>query len=425
MYIPVKAKFSISFIYATLWAIFAIWVAYGWIIDITGVFSLFTAIMIIMGIAIMPGFINAFLVASLLLDNRPKRKITGSYPPITLLISENENIASIYSILNSISKQKYSGDITAIVISRNSDIKDSSINEKYNWAHILNVDKGLSKGEALNAALEYVKTDLFITIDGNSYFFTDAIKNIVERFISDPPDTAAVAGSILVRNSKTNILTKIQEWDYFHGIAAINRLHSLYQGTLISEGTFSLYKTSVVKEVGGWVSSAGEDTVLNWAILESDKRVGFAEDAIVFTIVPETLIGYIRHKQERSSGLLVAFKRHWKLLFMHEMSTLFVWWNLLFPYMDLVYTVAFIPGILMAMFGIYWIIVPMIVILLPMSLLVNLVMFRIQSKMFIDNRLNIRRNVFACIRYAFLYNIFLRPAGVIGYVIEILNKFKK
>jgi biofilm PGA synthesis N-glycosyltransferase PgaC len=32
---------------------------------------------------------------------------------------------------------------------------------------------------------------------------------------------------VLVRNSRTNLVTQIQEWDYFHGIAAIKRVQSL------------------------------------------------------------------------------------------------------------------------------------------------------------------------------------------------------
>ena len=31
------------------------------------------------------------------------------------------------------------------------------------------------------------------------------------------------------------------------------------------------------------------------------------------------------------------------------MTTLFIWWNLMFPYIDLVYTLAFIPGLVLAL----------------------------------------------------------------------------
>jgi poly-beta-1,6-N-acetyl-D-glucosamine synthase len=56
----------------------------------------------------------------------------------------------------------------------------------------------------------------------------------------------------------------MQEWDYFLGIASIKRLQGLYQGTLVAQGAYSLYKTQCIKEVGGWPDAIGEDIVLTW-----------------------------------------------------------------------------------------------------------------------------------------------------------------
>ncbi|CAC9170971.1 Uncharacterised protein [Comamonas aquatica] len=80
----------------------------------------------------------------------------------------------------------------------------------------------------------------------------------MRRYLSDPVNTRAVAGAVLVRNSRVNLVTKIQEWDYFHGIAAIKRLQSLYQGTLVAQGAFSLYDTQVLRQLGGWPHTVGK-----------------------------------------------------------------------------------------------------------------------------------------------------------------------
>ena len=44
--------------------------------------------------------------------------------------------------------------------------------------------------------------ELVCTIDGDSRLRSDSLKEIVERFLSDPPGTMAVAGAVLVRNSR-------------------------------------------------------------------------------------------------------------------------------------------------------------------------------------------------------------------------------
>lgn len=86
--------------------------------------------------------------------------------------------------------------------------------------------------------------------------------------------------------------------------------------------------------------------------------------------------------------------------------------------MDIAYTFAFIPGIVLALFGIYWIAGPMTLILLPLAFIVNYIMFRVQAKMFIEQGLRVRRNITGFIFYAFLYSMILQPACVFGYIKE-------
>lgn len=56
-----------------------------------------------------------------------------------------------------------------------------------------------------------------------------AIRFLAARIDSAPKEVCAVVGSVLVRNSRHALLAKIQEWDYFVGIALIKRLQGLYQ----------------------------------------------------------------------------------------------------------------------------------------------------------------------------------------------------
>lgn len=425
MYISVKAKYLLSMIIATLWGIFSYFIAEKWINDIAELTtSYFIAYFVIFGIAIIPGFMNAFLIVSLLLDKRPKRKqvTNADYPPISILVSAYNEEKSILSTLESISKQHYPGQMEVILVNDGSTDNTSkivnSINPQYSWLKF--IDNSVNKGKAacLNEALSIATSEIILTVDGDSYLYKNALTHIVGRYLSDPTHTAAVAGAVLVRNSRHNFVAKVQEWDYFHGIAAIKRLQSLYQGTLVAQGAFSLYKASVLREVGAWPHCVGEDIVLTWAILKKGYRVGFAEDACLFTNAPDTWMQFFKQRQRWSRGLIEAFKEHWQLLFAPRMSTVFVWWNLLFPYMDIVYTFAFIPGLILAFFGIYWMAGPMTLLVLPLSMLVNFVMFSIQNKMFTSQGLKVRKNILGFIFYALLYSMILQPACVAGYIKE-------
>jgi biofilm PGA synthesis N-glycosyltransferase PgaC len=39
----------------------------------------------------------------------------------------------------------------------------------------------------------------------------------------------------------------MHERDYYLGIGAVERMHGLYQGTLVAQGAFSLYRTTEVR----------------------------------------------------------------------------------------------------------------------------------------------------------------------------------
>ena len=427
-YVSARAKFVIALVVAVAWMAFSLVAARPWVGQLSSIFGPAVSWIAVAGIAILPGFMNAFLVTSLLLDRRPPIRVPTDYlPGITILIAAYNEQDNIASTIESIARQAYPGPLQVIVINDGS--TDGTRNVlatiHHPWLQIVNLERNGGKAQALNAGLKLARHALTITVDGDSYLYRHALVNLVGRYLSDPPTTRAVAGAVLVRNSRKNLVTRIQEWDYFHGIAAIKRLQSLYQGTLVAQGAFSIYDTEVLRDAGGWADTVGEDIVLTWALLKRGWRVGFAENAVLFTNAPETWRQFIRQRQRWSRGLIEAFKAHWQLLFKARMSTLFVWWNLLFPYMDFVYTVAFLPGVLLALFGIFWIAGPMTLLVLPLTMLVNYVMFHIQSHMFVEQGLKVRRNIGGFFFYALLYSAVLQPACVVGYVKELLNRSKQ
>lgn len=422
MYLSVRTKFILSLIWAFIWSAFSLWIAQRWLEDISELTTPWLAYFVIFGIAIIPGFMNAFMVMSLFLDKRkPKKLPEGELPFVSILIAAYNEEESIQSTLASIDKQNYPGRFEVFVIDDGStDATAQRLSEiSYPWLRVITLPKNGGKAAALNVGLSHVTSDLTITIDGDSYLYKDALVNLVGRLLGDPAHTGAVAGAVLVRNSRKNLVTKVQEWDYFHGIAAVKRLQSLYQGILVAQGAFSIYKTDIVRKLGGWPKLVGEDIVLTWGILNEGYRVGYAEDACLFTNAPDTWKQFIRQRQRWSRGLIEAFKQYWRLLFKFRMTTLFIWWNLMFPYMDLVYTVAFIPGIILALFGYYYIAGPLTLFVLPLSMTVNYVMYGIQNRMFINQGLRVRRNIFGFGFYALLYSAVLQPACIFGYLKEL------
>ena len=256
-------------LFSLAWFVFTVWLAVPWIRDLAELASWPVALVIVGGIALVPGLMNAFLAASLLLDRRPPRRSFDQYPSISILIAAYNEEQSIRETLHSVAVQNYPGELEVLVIDDASTDTTARVVEslRYPWLRLLRQPTNLAKSAALNRGLAAAKFDLIVTLDADSYLYKDALRHLVERYLSDPPGTKAVAGTMLVRNSRQNWVTKAQEWDYFDGIAATKRMQSFYHGTLVAQGAFSIYDRQALEEIGGWAECVGEDIVLTWAML--------------------------------------------------------------------------------------------------------------------------------------------------------------
>ncbi|WP_230426789.1 glycosyltransferase family 2 protein [Cupriavidus yeoncheonensis] len=368
------------------------------------------------------------MIASLTLDRRPPRRSLDSYPPLTILIAAYNEEGSILDTLAGIERQNYPAPLQVIVINDGSRDRTASLvreaEARHAWLRLLDMPRNGGKARALNEGLKLASHDFVVTVDADSYLHRMALTSIVERYRQDPPGTRAVAGKILVRNSRKNWLTRCQEWDYFQGIAAIKRMQSLYHGTLVAQGAFSLYDRSALIEVGGWAECVGEDIVLTWALLKAGYRVGHCEDACIFTNVPENARQFVRQRQRWARGMMEAFRQHPDILLTPRMSTFFIYWNLFYPWLDLAFTLGFVPGMVLALFGCYWIAGPMTLALLPLAFLMSYLMFTIERKMFDDVGLKVRRNRRGLCMYMIFYSLLLQPASVLGYIDEIFKTRK-
>ncbi len=434
-YIPIPVKFGIALFAALSWMLFSIILSRPWMDSLSAETHPLFALFAISFIAYVPGFMNAFLVASLLLDRRPKRRRQASYPGVTVLIAAYQEEAAIADTLTSIAAEDYPGPVEVLVLNDGSTDRTGEIAagvidrlsvSPTRKIQLVNFEKNRGKAAVLNCGLMLASHELVVTIDADSRLNPDALTYIVERLLSDPDGTVAVAGAILVRNSRENLITGAQEWDYFHGIAAVKRMQSMYHGTLVAQGAFSIYRRQALIEVGGWPECVGEDIVLSWALLDCGHRIGYAEDAIAWTNAPGSFRQFARQRHRWSRGMIEALNHHDSLLVKPRMTMMFVWWNLLFIPLDFTYSFLFIPGVVAAIgFQLYWLAGPMTLAVLPLAALWNLIIFQTQSRMFREQGLKVRHNPFGLGFYLLFYALMMQPISLWGYTSEIAGLRKK
>lgn len=422
-YISVNKKFWLSHMFAFLWMMFSIIVSIPWLNDLANIVGKPISFLIITGIGYIPGYINLFTLSSLLLDRQPSFKTLNPLDSITIIIACRNEERSIADTLYYIKKQDYQGEIHVIIIDNGSTDKTSDIaldaGRNLNLSFEILYEDKPGKYNALNKALKHVKTDYVITLDADTLLHKSAVRYIVSRIKSSPKDVCAVAGAVLVRNGRLNLVTRLQEWDYFLGIASIKRMQGLYQGTLVAQGAYSIYKTEALKRVGGWSDSIGEDIILTWNFLKEDMKVYFEPFAVAFTEVPTTLKHLYRQRSRWARGMIEALKiiMPWNQPIKYVRYLTGV--NLIMPYLDIVYTFCWIPGLILAFFGKFWIVGPMTLFVIPIALLQNYILYRYQSEVFKNLNLKIRKNHFGFILYVLTYQMLMSPMSLLGYIQEL------
>jgi cellulose synthase/poly-beta-1,6-N-acetylglucosamine synthase-like glycosyltransferase len=193
-------------------------------------------------------------------------------------------------------------------------------------ARLLVVDKepGGSKADAVNAGLNAATSPYVCVVDADSVLERDALLRIMVPILADPKRVVAVGGIIRVLNGseiKGGTLQRVRlPRKSIEVIQVIEYLRAFLIGreawaqgnmlTIIS-GAFGLFRTDLVRAVGGYRSRAiGEDfelvVRLHRHLLEkgADYQIRFVPDPMCWTEAPSDLKSLGRQRARWQKGLL-------------------------------------------------------------------------------------------------------------------------
>ena len=227
------------------------------------------------------------------------------YPSIGILVSCWNEEKSISKTILSLLDLDYPKDKLFIYV-----IDDGSTDDTFNIAkeflkfsqvQVLKKENG-GKHSALNFALERANTELVCSIDADTIIKKDALLEVV-RFFEKKRDLSAVGCTVLIENPKT-MVQKAQSIEY-QMFSFSKKMLGIMDAILVAPGAFSVFKTDVLKKIGGWTQGHSlEDLELTFRLHRNGYKSNHCHTAIAYTKSPSTLKKLFRQRLRWGYGFL-------------------------------------------------------------------------------------------------------------------------
>ncbi|GAB2500839.1 glycosyltransferase family 2 protein [Algoriphagus taiwanensis] len=190
------------------------------------------------------------------------------------------------------------------------------------------------KADALNTGINIARMDILACIDVDCILASDSISRMVRPFMEETNrKVIAVGGVIGIANNcdvmdgtvtqyrvPNSLLGRFQVVEYLRAFLMGRMAWTRINGKLIISGAFGFFRTSLVRQVGGYFpKTVGEDMELVVRMrryMEEAKvpyRVAFVPDPLCWTEVPESEDVLSRQRNRWMRGTIETLQLHQKM----------------------------------------------------------------------------------------------------------------
>jgi|SRR3989344_4090307 len=247
-------------------------------------------------------------------EQKPTLKST---PTVSIIVPAYNEEKGIIDTLRSIISIDYPKDKLDIIVVNdgskdNTEVLVKQFITEYPYVKLLShVNQG--KAASLNRALEKATGEFFVCLDADSTVDPSALKNMIALYQKDPNDLAIITPVLKVKSPK-NMLQRVQ-WLEYLVMSFISRLASHIDALYVAPGPFSLYKTSIIRNLGGFDEKCiTEDQEIAYRVQLNQMKLKQCSTAIVHTTAPKTFKTFTRQRRRWYKGSIACLFRYRKML---------------------------------------------------------------------------------------------------------------
>jgi cellulose synthase/poly-beta-1,6-N-acetylglucosamine synthase-like glycosyltransferase len=237
------------------------------------------------------------------------------YPTVCIVIPAHNEEPSIASTIESAMAIDYPKNKIEIFVVENGESKDKTyaIAKKYRkyGIKVISLKRG-GKGHAMNYVLKKTKSEIFITMDADTFADKDVLKKMLGYF--NNPDVMAVAPTMKSKNNE-NLSQKIQNIEYLVG-AFLRKVYHFLDSVYVTPGAFTAYRKSFFDKYGGFdTKHITEDIEMTLRIQAKRYKIANAIDASVYTITPKKMKTLFWQRVRWYLGYIESTIQYRKVLF--------------------------------------------------------------------------------------------------------------
>lgn len=248
-----------------------------------------------------------------------KDKKLVTLPLVSVVIPAYNEEESIKESIKSVLKLDYPREKLEIVVVNDgsTDLTEEKaeqvIKENQNFNIFLINKKNGGKGSALNAGLKVIKGEYFVCLDADSFVQNNALKKLLPHF--DRPDVAAVLPALKVAQKNSNLFQKMQHYEYIINMF-YKELMSKLDCIRVTPGPFSVYKTSILKKVGGFDEDRNltEDLEMALRLQSHHYKLVQVLNTHVITLAPRTFKGIYKQRNRWYKGSVLNTLKYKRML---------------------------------------------------------------------------------------------------------------
>ena len=228
---------------------------------------------------------------------------------VTIVIPAWNEEESIAATIKSVLAQDY--PIKCIVVNDRSTDQTSEIAHSFADVQVIDLtDKAGSKSQALNKALPYLDTDLFICVDADTILEPDAVGLLIRAF-NDPK--VMVACGFVNSIDRKNFWQGARYAEYHIGQRIVKAAQANANMILVASGCFMAIRSHFIKDHPFDERTMAEDLDLTWSAVAAGHNVAFVSKAICHVHDPYNYHTYTHQVRRWYRGYFQNIKvRNWR-----------------------------------------------------------------------------------------------------------------